>query len=66
MKKKKKLLAELNDKDTLVNKLNTSNNEHEKKIRGLKKELNDKEMSLNVYKKRLATLNSTHGKKYKN
>ena len=45
-----------------VNKLNTLNNEHKQKIQELKKDLNDKEISLNEYKKRLNTLNSIHEK----
>ena len=49
-----------------VNKLNTLNNEHKQKIQELKKDLNDKEISLNEYKKRLNTLNSIHENEIKN
>ena len=44
----------------MINKLNTSNNEHTQNIQRLKKELNDKEISLDEYKKRLDTLINTH------
>ena len=44
----------------LINKLNTSNNELTRNIQRLKKELNDKEISLDEYKKRLGTLINTH------
>ena len=50
----------MNDKNTLINKSNTSNNEHTQNIQRLKKELNDKEISLDEYKKRLDTLINTH------
>ena len=56
------MVEELNNKGMLVNKLNTLNNEHKQKILELKKDLNDKEISLNEYKKRLHTLNSIHEK----
>ena len=55
-------MEELNNKGISLNKLNTLNNEHEQKIQNLRKELNDKEISLNEYKKRLNILNSTHEK----
>ena len=55
----------LNYKGISLNKLNTLNNEHEQKIKELKKELNDKEISLNKYKKGLNTLNSTYEKEIK-
>ena len=44
----------------MINKLNTSNNEHIRNIQRLKKELNDKEISLDEYKTRLDTLINTH------
>ena len=52
------MAKELNYKDISLNKFNILNNEHEQKIQKLKKDLNDKEISLNEYKKRLNTLNS--------
>ena len=59
------MAKELNYKGISLNKLNILNNEHEQKIKELKKELNDKEISLNEYKKGLSTLNSTHEKELK-
>ena len=58
--KKQKILIELNDKNTLINKLNTSNKEHAQNIQRLKNELNDKEISLDEYKRRLDTLINTY------
>ena len=52
------MAKELNYKDISLSKFNTLNNEHEQKIQKLEKDLNDKEISLNEYKKRLNTLNS--------
>ena len=43
-----------------INKSNTSNDEHTQNIQRLKKELNDKEISLDEYKQRLDTLINTH------
>ena len=59
------MAKELNYKGISLNKLNTLNNEHEQKIKELKKELNNKEISLNEYKKGLNTLNSTYEKEIK-
>ena len=56
------MAKELNYKGISLNKLYTLNNEHEQKIKELKKELNGKEISLNEYKKGLNTLNSTFEK----
>ena len=56
------IAKELDDKGISINKLNTLNNEYEQKIRKLENELNDKEISLNEYEKRLNTLSNTHGK----
>ena len=59
------MAKELNYKGISLNKLNILNNEHEQKIQELKIELNDKEISLNDYKKGLNTLNSTYEKELK-
>ena len=59
------MAKELNYKHISLNKLNILNNEHEQKIKELKTELNDKEISLNEYKKGLNTLNSTYEKELK-
>ena len=59
------MAKELNYKGISLNKLNILNNEHKHKIKQLKKELNDKEISLNEYKKGLNTLNSTYKKELK-
>ena len=53
---------ELIDKDILINKLNTLNNEYKQRIQELNNKLNDKEISLNEYKERLNTLNNTYEK----
>ena len=65
MNTNKKYTKELNYKGISLNKLNTLNNEHKQKIKELKKELNDKETSLNEYKKGFNTLNSTYKKEIK-
>ena len=44
----------------MLNRLNILNKEYEQKIQELRKELNDKDISLNEYKKRLYTLNNIH------
>ena len=44
----------------MINRLNTSNDEHTQNIKRLKKELNYKDISLDEYKKRLDTLINTH------
>ena len=54
---KQKILIELNDKNTLINRLNTSNDEHTQNIQRLKKELNDKEIPLDEYKKKIRYIN---------
>ena len=53
---------ELIDKDILINKLNTLNNEYKQRIQELNNKLNDKEISLNEYKERLNTLNNMYEK----
>ena len=53
---------ELNDKGISINKLNTLNNEYEQKIKTLKNELNNKEISLNEYKITINTLSDMHDK----
>ena len=59
------IAEELNNKGMSLNKLNTLNNEYEQKIQELRKELIDKEISLNKYKERLDTLNSIYEKEFK-
>ena len=54
---KQKILIELNDKNALINRLNTSNDEHTQNIQRLKKELNDKEIPLDEYKKKIRYIN---------
>ena len=49
----------------MINRLNTSNDEHAQNIMRLKKELNDKDISLDEYKNRLDTLINTHEIKIK-
>ena len=56
----------MNNKNTLINKLNESNDEHTQNIQRLKKELNDKKISLDEYKKILDTLINTHEIQIKN
>ena len=43
--------------------LNKLNNEYEQKIKELRKELNDKDISLSEYAKRLAELDNRHKQK---
>ena len=47
----KKIGKELNNKGISLNKLNTLNNEYEKRIQEILKELDNKEISLDEYKK---------------
>ena len=50
----------MNYKGISLNRLNTLNNEYEQRIQKLKEELNDKDLSLNEYRKRLDSLYNRH------
>ena len=56
---------ELNNKGTSLNKLNTLNNEYEQKIKKIEKELNDKNISIDEYIKKLNELDITHKQEIK-